>query len=148
METLRKILYGIVAVLAIAAGITLVVALTQKPKPAPGTAVTHDGLTIRVNGTCANNGVMTLVSSGFTAGGKYRTEAWYPNGEPYTYMRSIGNVVKDSPTERGATDTPAWEWDCRVTPDGALDPEGVYTLTMTDLATKRKVTATFEVKYH
>lgn len=95
---------------------------------------------IKVVGKCTNSGGLQLQSSGFTPGGSYQTEAWYPSGEQYPHLAGTGTAGTNG-------DTPNWRWDCFDGANGKRDPEGTYSLRLTDLATGRKVNSKFKVQY-
>lgn len=103
-----------------------------------------DNLTIQVVGECSSNlGTgMRMLSTGFTPNGQYQTTATYPDGTEYTYLKDHGLGRAD---ENG--DTPGWEWNCTVSPDGETDPEGEYRIRVQDLTTKESVDTIFTVNY-
>jgi hypothetical protein len=98
--------------------------------PRPGTAGANDGLMITVKGHCNDKGGLRLDGKGFTPGGTYLTQAWYPvsqKSRQYTHLQDNGLGVAD---DKGHT--PNWRWDCNDGEKGKPDPRGVYTLMMVD----------------
>lgn len=82
-------------------------------------------LEFSVIGECRTVGEKLLAeSSGFTPGGQYRSEAWYPGGARYPLDFTVGTANSDG--------TVNWGWTCE-----ADDPAGTYTTTVTDLKTGR-----------
>lgn len=131
------------------------------PPPAPdtsiggmepaGEAASKDGLTIQVFGTCGSNPeqkqALRLHASGFTPGGVYMTEAYFPNEAPLNGARY--RFLKNFGYNKAANDgsTPAWTWDCWLAQGTPGDPPGTYKLTLHDLTTGKTVTTNFTVKY-
>lgn len=116
---------------------------SSSSSPAVSTPTRHSSdLTIKVTGSCSERGGLRLRSSGLTPNGRYRTEAWYPNGVPYTYLLNGGEGTAD-PSGRAS----AWRWDCQHGANGKPDPSGTYRLVVTDLSTGRSATTSFRVRY-
>ena len=111
---------------------------THPYAPQPGAQETKDGLAIKVVGKCTDKGGLRLQSSGFTPNGEYVTTAKFPDGTNYPYLPQGGIGKAD---ENGAT--PDWRWDCINTPGGFGSQHGTYTITLTDRATGKSVSAQF-----
>lgn len=97
-------------------------------------------LQFKVTGSCVSGkGTLRSKSSGFTPGGSYTTDAWYPNGRHYTDMNRFGKAWPDGITS-------SWQWPCDI-PDskGRIDPPGKYKIRMTDNTTGRTVTTYLKV---
>jgi hypothetical protein len=102
-------------------------------------APTPEPLKFRVIGSCTSNeGTLTSVSSGFTPDGPYTTEAWYPNGRPYTMIENPGYASASG-------STPGWSWPCAEGANDKGDPPGTYKIKVTDLTSKRFVQTTLVV---
>ncbi|HZM64124.1 MAG TPA: hypothetical protein VFB59_03260, partial [Candidatus Saccharimonadales bacterium] len=82
-----------------------------------------------------------LSSRGFTPNGEYRTQAWYPDGTPYTHLFDGGKGRADA-----TGSTPNWTWDCKDGANNRPDPNGIYIIKMTDVTTGHWVMARMEVK--
>jgi hypothetical protein len=115
------------AALAIIVGIVGVHHNDAKPKPS--------GLTFKTAGQCtSNSGRVFGIASGLTPGGKYVTEMWDPDGQPYTNLPNPGTS-----DEHGGT--PNWYFTCY-----AGKAPGKYKVRIADLTTGKSSAAyTFEV---
>jgi len=81
-------------------------------------------LSFKITGFCTTvGGTLTAVSSNFTPGGEVSIAAWYPDGKPYTNLRSTATVRADGSTP--------WSWPCQG------DPPGTYGTIVVDLSTGR-----------
>ncbi len=97
-------------------------------------------LMFKIIGNCTSeSGTLTSVSSGFTPGGPYSTEAWYPSGKPYTQISNPGYAS-------GSGSTPGWNWPCAEGETaGKGDPPGEYRAVITDLTTGKSIETSFVV---
>lgn len=112
---------------------------SSAPTPSSTASAEQEELSFEIIGTCTSEaGTLTSVSSGFTPGGNYTTEAWYPNGDPYLGLDNPGRVADNG-------STPAWNWNCALGENEGGDPPGEYRVKITDNATGRSIETTLTV---
>jgi hypothetical protein len=88
-------------------------------------AATRGPLIVKMMGKCrskVNGGVLYPSVKGFTPGGTFTVNAWYPDGSPYRYLHHQGRVGSDGTLRKTTDPTVKWGWACGDGANGKSDP--------------------------